>query len=104
MKLSPVLTVASLSLLVGCASYKAPSQSKLDAMSCAELNVAVGDSANQISATAISRGNIARRNVPNWLPGITKAKSVLEERRTNTISEITASQAEIVAARDRRCR
>ncbi|WP_348628433.1 hypothetical protein [Mesorhizobium sp. WSM3868] len=49
-----------LTLIAGCSSSVASiNPAKYDGMSCAELNSALGDTATDISRTAISRGKVA---------------------------------------------
>ncbi|WP_018428488.1 hypothetical protein [Hoeflea sp. 108] len=103
-------TILSLVLLsaAGCASQAGSSTrndaSRYDTMSCADLNVAMGDAAKGISTTAISRGKVAHWNVPVWAPGGAKAVGLIEERQSARIERLRQQQAAIDAARRRQCR
>lgn len=78
--------------------------SRYDAMSCAELNVAMGAAAKNISTTAISRGRVSHWNVPVWAPGGTKAVAIIQDRQSARIDGLREQQAVIDAARKRQCR
>ena len=105
--LATILALALLSA-AGCASQAGSSAgidaSRYDAMSCADLNVAMGDAAKGISTTAISRGKVAHWNVPVWAPGGAKAVALIEERQSARIERLRQEQAAIDAARKRQCR
>jgi hypothetical protein len=86
--------------LTGCASMGAQTPET----PCAALNREMGDKAKDISAVAVSRGNVDAVNVPFWVPGGTKAVSVITNRQTAKIEKLQAEQAEMYAARENRCR
>ncbi len=66
----PPILVLALAFVAGCSSTVASTDpGKYDKMSCAELNSALGDTATDISRTAISRGKVANTSVPSWLLG-----------------------------------
>jgi hypothetical protein len=84
--------------LTGCASAKQPETP------CAKLNREVGDNAKAISDVAISRGKTDALNVPFWVPGGTKAVSVITNRQSAKIDKLKVEQATTIAERDQVCR
>ncbi|MDX8469545.1 hypothetical protein RFM26_28000 [Mesorhizobium sp. VK23B] len=76
---------------------------KYDKMSCAELNSALGDTATDISRTAISRGKVANTSLPSWLLGGERVKTVVANRDTAKIERLQQQQQAIIAARKKRC-
>jgi len=72
-------------------------------MSCAELNSALGDTATDISRTAISRGKVANTSVPSWLLGGERVKTVVANRDTARIEKLQQQQQAIIAVRKQRC-
>ncbi|MER9425996.1 hypothetical protein NKI88_26625 [Mesorhizobium sp. M0317] len=94
----------ALSLAAGCSSLGgAVNPAKYDSMTCAEINNAVGDTARDISQTAITRGKVANTSVPNWLLGGTRVKSAVANRETARIEKLKQRQEAIVATRANRC-
>ncbi|TGQ11841.1 MULTISPECIES: hypothetical protein [unclassified Mesorhizobium] len=88
----------------GCSSTTASiSPAKYDKMNCAELNNAVGDTATDISRTAIARGKVASTSVPNWLLGGERVKTVVANRESARIERLQQQQQAIVTARKQRC-
>lgn len=93
-----------LSLAAGCSSLGgAVNAAKYDSMTCAELNTAVGDTAREISQTAITRGKVTNTSVPNWLLGGARVKSAVTNRETARIEKLKQQQDALVAARANRC-
>lgn len=90
-------------LLSACASSSIDS-SRTQSMSCADLDVAIGGTAKQISAVAMRRGNVRSYDVPFWLLGANRAKGALVDRDTRKVEELQAAQTQFTAERDRRCR
>ncbi|AZO25071.1 MULTISPECIES: hypothetical protein [unclassified Mesorhizobium] len=107
MKFAPTTILpltAVLTLAAGCSSTVASiDPGKYDKMSCAELNSALGDTATDISRTAISRGKVANTSVPSWLLGGERVKTVVANRDTARIEKLQQQQQAIVAARKQRC-
>lgn len=95
-------SLAVLALSAGCAT--SVDYGQVRSMSCAELNAAVGESATDISRTAVRRGNVSNFDVPFWILGAERAKTALVERDTRRIDEMRGAQGEVVSERDRRCR
>ena len=96
--------IAALLFAAGCSSTAASlDPAKDDKMNCAELNNAVGDTATDISRTAISRGKVANTSVPSWLLGGERVKSVVANRDTARIEKLQQQQQTITAARNKRC-
>ncbi|MBN9551831.1 MAG: hypothetical protein J0H31_23970, partial [Alphaproteobacteria bacterium] len=74
-----------------------------DRMSCQELNVALGDTATDISRTAIARGKVANTSVPHWLLGGQRVKTAVADRETARIERLQQQQQAIIATRKQRC-
>jgi hypothetical protein len=93
--------------LTGCASSfgsaKPVDPAKYAAMSCPDLNSALGGTSKGISATAISRGKVSQWSVPFWVPGGTKAVSAIQERQTGKIERLQGEERAIYSARQSRC-
>jgi len=88
----------------GCSSTVASiNPAKYDKMSCTELNSALGDTATEISRSAISRGKVAGTSVPNWLWGGGRVKTAVANRETARIEKLQRQQQAIIAARKQRC-
>jgi hypothetical protein len=83
------------------ASGVAPSQ--YAAMSCIDLENAIGDNAKSISTTAISRAKVSQWNLPIWAPGGARTVSKVQERQTAKIEHLQGEQAAMVDVRNRRC-
>ena len=91
-------------LAAGCSSTVASiDPRKYGRMSCAELNSALGDTATDISRTAISRGKVANTSVPSWLLGGERVKTVVANRDTARIEKLQQQQQAIIAVRKQRC-
>ncbi|MET3591257.1 hypothetical protein ABID26_000636 [Mesorhizobium shonense] len=107
MKFTPTAilpVIATLLFAAGCSSTAASlDPAKYDRMSCAELNSALGDTATDISRTAISRGKVANTSVPSWLLGGERVKSVVANRDTARIKRLQQQQQAIVTARKSHC-
>lgn len=106
----PALRAAALLVLLvatsGCASTVASGSvdaAQYEAMSCEDLNVAMGEKASDLSKTAISRGKVEKLSVPNWLLGGTRAVGAVTSRQTARIERLQAEEAAIYEARKRRC-
>ncbi|CDX41846.1 conserved exported hypothetical protein [Mesorhizobium sp. SOD10] len=98
------ISIATLLLAAGCSSTTASiSPAKYDKMNCPELNNAVGDTATNISRTAIARGKVANTSVPSWLIGGERVKTAIANRETARIERLQQQQQVIVAARNQRC-
>jgi hypothetical protein len=95
---------AMLLVAAGCSSTVAStSQAKYDKMSCSELNAALGDTATEISRTAIGRGKVAKTSVPSWLLGGERVKTAVADRETARIERLQQQQQAIIAVRRRQC-
>lgn len=100
---TPVLVIAVL-LVAGCSSIsRTTDPAKYDKMTCVELNSALGETANEISQTAITRGKVANTNVPRWLLGGSRVKTAVANRETARIDRLKQQQDAIAAARARKC-
>ncbi|UCI06814.1 hypothetical protein [Mesorhizobium sp. B1-1-8] len=100
----PFVLTAVLLVAAGCSSTVASiNPAQYDKMSCTELNVALGDTATDISRTAIARGKVANTSVPSWLLGGSTVKTGIANRETARIERLQQQQQAIVAARARRC-
>ncbi|WP_434721771.1 hypothetical protein [Mesorhizobium sp. RIZ17] len=98
------ISIATLLLAAGCSSTTGSiSPAKYDKMNCPELNNAVGDTATDISRTAIARGRVANTSVPTWLLGGERVKTVVANRETARIDRLQQQQQVIVATRRQRC-
>ncbi|MER8750731.1 hypothetical protein NKH57_15830 [Mesorhizobium sp. M1050] len=101
---SPLALMIALFLVVGCSSIgRTVDPAKYDAMSCPELNSALGGIARDISRTAITRGKVANTNVPRWLPGGSRVKTAVADRETARIDRLKQQQDTIVAVRANKC-
>ncbi|WP_137932209.1 hypothetical protein [Mesorhizobium comanense] len=99
----PALVIAVL-VISGCSSIGGTTDSaKYDAMSCTDLNSALGENAGEISQTAISRGKVANTSVPRWLLGGSKVKTAVANRETARIDRLKQQQDALLAARARKC-
>ncbi|WP_246688537.1 MULTISPECIES: hypothetical protein [unclassified Mesorhizobium] len=88
----------------GCSSTVASiGPAKYDKMSCSELNVALGDTATDISRTAIARGKVASTSVPTWLLGGERVKTAVANRETAKIERLQQQQQVMAAMRKQRC-
>ena len=107
MKVTPTTIlpiIVTVLVAAGCSSTVASiSPAKYEKMSCTELNVALGDTATEISQTAISRGKVANTSVPSWLLGGESVKTVVANRETARIERLQQQQQAIAAARKQRC-
>ena len=96
----PALMLAA----AGCSSTVASiTPAKYDKMTCQELNVALGDSATDISRTAIARGKVASTSVPTWLLGGERVKTAVANRDSARIERLQQQQQVIAAMRKQRC-
>ncbi|MGX5804504.1 hypothetical protein ACWGS9_25115 [Bradyrhizobium sp. Arg314] len=103
--LTAILAMTGLLLFAaGCSSTVASiNPAKYDKMSCQELNSELGDTATDISRTAIARGKVANTSVPNWLLGGERVKAAVANRETAKIERLQQQQQAIVAMRKQRC-
>lgn len=100
---TPVLVIAVL-LVTGCSSIgRAVNPATYDKMSCTELNSALGENAAEISQTAITRGKVANTNIPRWLLGGSRVKTVVANRETARIDRLKQQQDAIATVRARKC-
>jgi hypothetical protein len=76
---------------------------KYDKMSCVELNVAMGEVAKEMSATAITRGKVAKSNIPDWLWGARRVASAVTARQSAKIEQLRQQEAAIAAVRRSKC-
>ncbi|WP_421917478.1 hypothetical protein [Mesorhizobium sp.] len=96
--------VLALCLVAGCSSIGGSvNPAKYDRMTCVELNNALGITASEISRTAITRGKVAKTNVPRWLLGGSRVTAAVANRETARIERLKQQQDAIVAARARNC-
>ncbi|MET3580989.1 hypothetical protein ABID19_004035 [Mesorhizobium robiniae] len=97
--------ICSLVIVGGCASPFSASfdAAKYDKMSCIELNVAMGEVAKEMSATAITRGKVAKTNIPGWLLGARRVASTVTARQSAKIEQLRQQEAAIAAARRSKC-
>lgn len=101
----PATGLFALLLLAGCASPAGPADpAGYAATSCADLDVAIGDTSKRISSVAIARGKIDRLNIPFWVPGGDKAVTALKNRRTRKIEQLEGQLAAMRNERQARCR
>lgn len=77
--------------------------SNYDAMTCADLNIAMSDASKAVTQAAIARGNIDHASIPFWVPGGARAVSALKNRQTRQIERLQDQEAVIEAARKQRC-
>ena len=87
----------------GCSATASISPAKYEKMNCADLDNAVGDTATDISRTAIARGKVANTSVPNWLLGGERVKTAVANRETARIERLQQQQQAIIATREQRC-
>jgi len=73
------------------------------AMNCNELNERLGTVATEISRTAITRGNVARTNIPKWVPGGRSVATKVIDRQTTRIESLQQQEQAIASARNRNC-
>ena len=98
------ISILTLLVAAGCSSTTGSiSPAKYDKMNCPELNSAVGDTATDISRTAIARGKVAKTSVPSWLLGGERVKTAVATRETARIDRLQQEQQAIVATRKQRC-
>ncbi|RWM92283.1 MAG: hypothetical protein EOR84_19715 [Mesorhizobium sp.] len=102
---TPLTCSLAIALLGGCASafHASFDPAKYDSMSCVELNVTVGEVAKELSATAITRGKVAKTNIPNWLWGARRVATTVTARQSARIERLRQQQAAIAAARRSKC-
>jgi hypothetical protein len=100
-----ICRVSALLLLAGCASpFGAAGSTDYATKSCADLNVAIGNTSKSISSVAISRGKVDRLSIPFWAPGGERAVSALHARRTRKIGKLESDLAAMRSERASRCR
>ncbi|TIT02575.1 hypothetical protein [Mesorhizobium sp.] len=89
----------------GCSSpfHASFDTAKYDKMSCIELNVAMGEVAKEMSATAITRGKVAKTNIPGWLWGARRVASTVTARQSARIERLRQQEAAIAAVRRSKC-
>lgn len=98
-----LFTMACSGCASGASALPPADPARYQSMSCAELNVAMGETASRISKIAISRGRIAKASVPRWVLGGSKVVDVVKERETAQIEKLRLEEAAIDAARKSRC-
>lgn len=99
----PTGLVVLLLLLAGCASRGSLDPSAYAAMNCNELNRTLSGVAGSISQTAITRGKVARTDIPDWVPGGKRVASAVTDRQTARIERLQQQERTISAARDEVC-
>jgi hypothetical protein len=102
----PAGWIVVLFLLSGCSSLagRGPvDASAYASMNCNELNETLAKTATSISQTAITRGNVARTNIPSWVPGGARVATAVTDRQTVRIERLQKQERAIVPARDRAC-
>jgi hypothetical protein len=102
----PAGWVVVLFLLSGCSSLavRGPvDASAYASMDCNELNETLAKMATSISQTAITRGKVARTNIPNWVPGGTRVATAVTDRQTAKIERLQGQERAVVSARDKAC-
>lgn len=92
------LAVLAAVTLSGCASKGGPETP------CATINREIGDNSQAITGVAVRRGTVDKADVPFWVPGGTKAVSVITSRQTAKIEKLQAEQSTMRADREQRCR
>ncbi|RUV58545.1 hypothetical protein EOA85_13525 [Mesorhizobium sp. M5C.F.Ca.IN.020.29.1.1] len=97
--------ICSLVFIGGCASpfHASFDAAKYDKMSCVELNVAMGEVAKEMSATAITRGKVAKSNIPDWLWGARRVASAVTARQSAKIEQLRQQETAIAAVRRSKC-
>ncbi|RWC34602.1 MAG: hypothetical protein EOS70_13520 [Mesorhizobium sp.] len=97
--------ICSFVFIGGCASplHASFDTAKYDKMSCVELNVAMGEVAKEMSATAITRGKVAKSNIPDWLWGARRVASAVTARQSAKIEQLRQQEAAIAAVRRSKC-
>jgi hypothetical protein len=93
-------------LLAGCGTLSAGAPvdpAAYAAMDCNELNRAVGEVSQEISQTAITRGRVARFNIPTWAPGGQHVAAAVVDRQTARIESLQERERAITATRNRNC-
>ncbi|AZN96784.1 hypothetical protein EJ066_05485 [Mesorhizobium sp. M9A.F.Ca.ET.002.03.1.2] len=97
--------ICSLVFVGGCASpfHASVDAAKYDKMSCVELNVAMGEVAKEMSATAITRGKVAQTKIPGWLWGGRRVASTVTARQSAKIEQLRQQEAAIAAVRRSKC-
>lgn len=97
--------ICSLVFVGGCASpfHASLDTAKYDRMSCVELNVAMGEVAKEMSATAIARGKVTKTNIPGWLWGARRVASTVTARQSAKIEQLRQQEAAIAAVRRSKC-
>lgn len=97
---APVLVLFA-ALSAGCSASL--DYSRVQSLSCPDIDVAVGETAKDISRAAIRRGNIRNYDVPFWVLGADRAKEALVDRDTQRIEDLRTAQTGLIAERNRRC-
>ena len=100
------LWVLTASLLGGCGTLSAGGPvdpSAYAAASCNELDRTVGDVSRELSQTAITRGRVARFDVPSWAPGGQRVASAVIDRQSARIENLQQREQAVTAARNRNC-
>lgn len=88
-------------LAAACSTTSGPQVSA--SSSCDDLNVAIAETSQGISTTAINRGRVGDVNVPRWLPVGARAQDALVARNTRQIDELKSRQEQAIAAYQSRC-
>ncbi len=92
-----------LSFIGGCSATVRPTETAYLQLSCAELNEIVARTSSDISRTAVTRGQIANADIPNWVPGGRSVGTKLVDRQTGKLDKLQEHQTAVVAARNRNC-
>jgi hypothetical protein len=102
----PPRWIVVLFLLTGCSSIGGRGSvdpSAYASMDCNELNQAIAKTATGISQTAITRGKVARTNIPGWVPGGTRVATAVTDRQTARIERLQEQERAIASARNSAC-
>ena len=102
----PAIWIFALCLLAGCGSTSRGGPVDAAAYaekSCNELNDMVGSVSMELSQTAITRGKVARTDIPSWVPGGKSVATKVIDRQTAKIENLQERESAIVSARDRNC-
>jgi len=99
-----ICRVSALLLLAGCASpIGSAGSADYAGKSCADLDVAIGETSKSISLVAVSRGKVDRLSIPFWVPGGVRAVSAVHARQTRRIESLQSDLAAMRSERERRC-
>jgi hypothetical protein len=107
LKLSRIGSLAMFVALAGCSSIlpaRPVDPSRYASLGCVELNHEITETSEAISRTAITRGNVARTDIPGWVPGGRRVASAVIDRQTTRIERLQQQERAISSARAATCR